>query len=144
MRKLIVISFLFSIYFQATAQGSSSVEEAIKSAMQAQQDAWNKADIPTFMEHYWKSPKLQFIGASGPTYGWQNTLERYNKNYPDAATMGKLTFDIINIDKRSNKVYSVVGKFHLSRTIGDAEGHFLLIWEKKKGKWVIVADCTSA
>ncbi len=115
----------------------------IKQAMQEQQEAWNAGDIPKFMEHYWKSDNLQFIGGNGPTYGWQETLDNYRKRYPNPTAMGKLEFTIIKIDQRSKKVYSLLGKFHLTRTIGDLEGHFLLIWKKIKGKWVIQADCTA-
>ena len=31
------------------------------------------------MEGYWKSESLKFYGANGVTYGWDNTLERYQK-----------------------------------------------------------------
>jgi hypothetical protein len=86
---------------------------------------------------------LQFIGSSGPTYGWQTTLENYKKNYPDSDAMGKLRFDILNMNQRSKKVVSVVGKFTLMRKNDEPSGYFLLIWQKIKGKWVIVADHTS-
>ncbi len=137
---------LSTFFFLPNLQGlnGQTPVESIKLAMQAQQEAWNQGDIPAFMTYYWNDPQLQFIGAKGPTYGWQNTLKRYQKSYPDQTSMGQLTFDIINVDKRSKKVYSVVGKFHLSRTIGDLEGHFLILWKKVKGKWLIVADCTSS
>ena len=117
----------------------------IKKLMTVQSDCWNKGDIDCFMETYWKSEKLQFIGSKGVTYGWTNTLNRYKKNYPTQAAMGHLTFDIINLDKRSRKVVSVVGKWHLKRgaDLGDLEGHFLLILKKIKGEWLIVSDHSS-
>ena len=119
--------------------------EKIKNLMKVQSDCWNNGDIDCFMETYWKSDNLQFIGSKGVTYGWQNTLDGYKKRYPSKDAMGYLTFDIIKMDKRSRKVISVVGKFHLKRggDFKDLEGHFLLILKKMKGKWVIVADHTS-
>ena len=143
MKRLYI--FVFALFFLdcLPAQNPKDVA-AIKTAMAEQQDAWNEGDIPKFMEHYWKSEQLQFVGGSGPTYGWQQTLDNYRKRYPDREAMGKLTFTIIDVSRRSRKVYSVVGKFHLSRSIGDLEGHFLLIWKKIEGKWVIQADCTAA
>ena len=56
-----------------------------------------------------------------------------------------LKFDILEVNQRSRKVISLVGKFHLTRAeaIGDLSGHFLLIFQKIKGKWKIVADHTS-
>ena len=113
--------------------------------MQIQTESWNRGDIDGFMETYWKSEKLQFIGSKGVTYGWTNTLNRYKKSYPNKDAMGILSFDIINMDKRSRKVISVVGKWQLKRKddLGDLEGHFLLILKKIKRKWVIVADHSS-
>ena len=117
----------------------------IKKLMTTQSEAWNRGDIDGFMTTYWKSEKLQFIGSKGATYGWQNTLDRYKKSYPSKEAMGFLTFEIINLDKRSRKVISVVGKWHLKRgaDLGDLEGHFLLILKKIKGEWLIVADHSS-
>lgn len=139
--QLFFLLFL-TLHCSLSAQADKD-KEAVKDVLALQQKAWNNADIDTFMKYYWKSDNLQFIGSNGPIYGWQSTLERYQKSYPNQEAMGELTFDIINIDQRSKKVMSVVGKFHLSRTIGDLEGYFLLIFQKMKGNWVIVADHTS-
>ena len=95
------------------------------------------------METYWKSENLQFLGSNGPTYGWENTLERYKKRYPDRAAMGQLEFEIMNIDVRSKKVISLIGKYTLKRENDEPSGYFLLLWKKIKGKWLIVADHTS-
>ena len=84
-----------------------------------------------------------FIGKSGVTYGWKNTLENYKKNYPDTSAMGKLSFNIITVKKLSGEYYHVVGKWHLKRTIGDLSGHYTLLFKKIKGEWVIVSDHSS-
>jgi len=124
------------------AQEHKSIKK-VKSILQKQADHWNKGDIDAFMQDYWKSDKLQFIGSKGVTYGWQQTKDNYKKGYPDKATMGFLTFDILDVTRLSRKAIMMTGKFHLKRKMGDAEGHFLLVWRKMKGKWVIVADHTS-
>ena len=116
---------------------------AVKNLLENQRQAWNQGNIEAFMEGYWKSEQLQFIGQNGVTYGWDNTLKRYKKGYPDKAAMGQLTFDIINVDKRSKKVISMLGKFTLKRDNDEPSGYFLLIFQKIKKKWVIVADHTS-
>ena len=116
----------------------------VKQLLHEQSIAWNKGDIDTFMETYWKSDRLQFIGAKGVTYGWQNTLEGYKRRYPNREAMGQLTFDIITVDKHSDQLISLVGKFMLKRSIGDLSGHFLLLIKKIDGKWLIIADHTSA
>ena len=43
-----------------------------------------------FMKGYWENDSLMFIGKSGVTYGYKNTLNNYKKNYPTTADMGKL------------------------------------------------------
>lgn len=121
----------------------SSDETAIRSLMNDQTKAWNRGDIESFMKGYWENDSLMFIGQSGVTYGWKNTLNNYKKNYPDTATMGKLTFNIITVKKLSPKYYHVIGQWHLKRSIGDASGHYTLLFENIKGKWVIIADHSS-
>lgn len=118
-------------------------EVAIKNVMQAQQEAWNRADIESFMEGYWKSDSLKFIGRNGITYGWQTTLENYKKSYPSPEAMGKLTFTILTLDLLSESSAYMIGKWHLKRTTDEPGGHFTLLWRKINGKWVIVADHTS-
>ena len=95
------------------------------------------------MDGYWKSESLKFIGSAGVTYGWQNTLESYKNRYPDVQAMGKLDFDIIELTPLAANIYMLVGKFHLTREIGDLEGYFSLIWKKIDGDWVIISDHTS-
>ena len=139
--KLLLIPLSLLISCNLFAQNDKDFEK-VKAILDTQAKAWNNGDIDAFMEYYWKSDNLQFIGSKGITYGWQNTLDRYKKSYPDLQTMGKLSFDIIKMDKRSKKVITLVGKFHLKREIGDLEGVFLLVWKKIKGEWKIVVDQT--
>ncbi len=142
MKNLIVIIFLlFSL--QAFAQQNNAAED-IRSVLETQRIAWNNGDIEKFMDAYWHSDSLMFIGKSGITYGWQNTLNNYKKGYPDTASMGKLRYDIIQVKALSAIYYSVVGKWHLTRTIGDVGGHFTLLLRKIKNKWVIVSDHSSS
>lgn len=118
--------------------------EAVKSILHAQQADWNRADIDAFMEAYWKSEELQFVGSSGVIYGWENTLARYKRNYPDPEAMGKLSFDILQVHKLSGKVILLTGKYTLDRRDDRPTGYFTITWRKIKGRWVIVADHTSA
>lgn len=118
-------------------------EAAIRNLLEEQRLAWNTGDLETFMGTYWQSDSLMFIGKSGVTYGWQNTLDNYKKGYPDTAAMGKLNFDILEVKRLSGIYFFVVGKWHLTRSIGDVGGHFTLLFKKVKNKWVIVADHSS-
>ncbi len=133
--------FLF-VPLLSTAQQDKDII-AVEALLMKQQKAWNNADIETFMEPYWKSPDLQFAGSNGVIYGWQNTLERYKRNYPDAEAMGKLTFEIIKARKINPKIILLNGKFTLDRKNDQPSGYFTLIWKKIKGQWLIIADHTS-
>ncbi|MEP6617021.1 MAG: DUF4440 domain-containing protein, partial [Ginsengibacter sp.] len=92
---------------------------------------------------YWNNDSLMFIGKSGVTYGWQQALLNYKKNYADTVAMGHLDFAILQIKKLSEFYYFVIGKWHLARSIGDVGGHFTLLFRKIKNHWLIVADHTS-
>ena len=141
MKSLLTISLFLFIGFQVIAQ--SKTQKQIMGLLAAQDQAWNNGDIEGFMQTYWKNDSLMFIGKSGATYGWQNTLNNYKRGYPDTSSMGKLHFTLISIQKLSRKYYTVVGKWHLQRTKGDLQGHFTLLMRKIRGKWVIVQDHSS-
>ncbi len=136
------VSFLF-LLFALVALKSIGQEAEIRALLQKQTEAWNRGDIEGFMEGYWKNDSLMFIGKSGITYGWQQTLDNYKKGYPDKTAMGQLTFTLIEMKSLSKKYFSVVGKWHLKRTIGDIGGHYTLLLRKINGKWVVVSDHSS-
>jgi len=126
-----------------TAIRAQQPERAIKYLMQQQTESWNKGDLEGFMQTYWKSDSLVFIGKHGPTYGWQKTLDRYKQSYPDTASMGKLDFNLLELRPLSPQLYFVVGKWHLKRSVGDLEGHFSLLIRKVGKTWKIIADHSS-
>lgn len=139
--KNVVLAILLSSTLLASAQ--SKPETAIRQTLDQQTQAWNRGDIEGFMNGYWENDSLMFIGKSGVTYGWANTLDNYKKGYPDTAAMGKLTFNIISVKKLSKQYYHVTGKWQLARTIGDLSGHYTLLFQKIGGRWVIIADHSS-
>ena len=136
--RIVIICLLMAI-----ASDSEAQETEIRALLQKQTEAWNRGDLEGFMEGYWKNDSLMFIGKSGITYGWQKTLDNYKRGYPDKTAMGFLTFTLIEIKPLSKKYYSVVGKWHLKRTIGDIGGHYTLLMKKIKRKWVVVSDHSS-
>jgi len=142
MKNLILLISIVCLNSVSTLAQNTD-KEAIKNLLEVQRQAWNNYDIDGFMEGYWKSEDLKFYGSSGVTYGWNNTLARYKKAYPTKEHFGTLEFvlnDISIIDKGS---YYVMGEYHLKRTIGDADGIFMLILKKIKGDWKIIADTSS-
>jgi ketosteroid isomerase-like protein len=141
MKKIWLLGF--ALFIVMIVQAQTTDEKKIRSILDEQTAAWNRGDIDAFMKGYWENDSLMFIGKSGVTYGWTNTLNNYKKGYPDAAAMGQLSFTLIKVEKLSGKCYSIVGKWHLKRTIGDVGGHYTLLFKKINGEWVIVQDHSS-
>jgi uncharacterized protein (TIGR02246 family) len=140
MKKILLFMVLF---VTAAASAQKADETKIRQLLAAQTEAWNRGDLESFMQTYWKSDSLMFIGKTGVTRGWQQTLENYKKGYPDTAAMGQLSFDIITVKSLSPEYFFVVGKWMLKRSIGDISGHYNLLLRKIKGRWVIIADHSS-
>ena len=139
MKKFLLL--LISFYCFVVNAQTSADKKQILGILDRQTKAWNEGKVVDFMNGYWESDSLMYIGKSGVTYGYNSTLERYKKNYPDKSTMGILKFDIIKVEFTSKEVCFIVGKWHLTRPEkGDVGGHYTLLWRKMKGKWVIVAD----
>lgn len=134
----------------AQAKGETPDETEVKALMAVQEAKWSEGDIRGFMEHYWKSDSLKFIGSKGITYGWQKTLDNYLKGYPNKEAMGVLTFEVLECTQLSPTAIYVIGKWNLKKDTSASSvtgkpsgGHFTLLWKKINGNWVIVADHTS-
>ena len=139
--------FLLAFSLQSLAQKNTPTyhknEKAIRALLAAQTKAWNEGDLVGFMEGYLPSDSLLFVGKSGPTYGFTNTLNNYKKGYPDTASMGKLTFTLLALTPIEKKHYRVLGKWSLQRSKGDVSGYFTLLFQKIKGKWFVIQDHSS-
>jgi hypothetical protein len=140
MKKLIIL--LIGL-LPLVAYSQSTAETEIRKVMNNQIKYWNQGNLEAFMQGYWKNDSVMFIGSHGITYGWQNTLNSYKKGYPDTAAMGKLNFNLLEVKRLSAIYFYVTGKWHLTRSIGDAEGYFTLLFQKIKNRWVIVKDHSS-
>lgn len=141
MRYILTVALLISGFGSLQAQHSD--QDQILAILERQTQAWNQGDLDHFMVGYWNNDSLMYIGKGGVTYGYAPTLQTYKKNYRDTANMGKLQFTILHVNSLSPQAYLVIGKWHLTRSVGDAGGHFSLVFRKIKGEWVIVADHSS-
>ena len=124
------------------AAADSSPE--ISAVLTEQQGAWNRGDIPAFLQGYWNSPELTFAGSEGIVRGYDGLLERYRKTYPDKARMGELEFSSLEIHPLGTDSALVLGHWHLKRTSGDAGGVFSLVFHRFPVGWRIIHDHTSA
>src|SRR5690349_6133965 len=83
---------------------------AISGVLKAQQAAWNRGDVDSFLVGYWQSPELTFSGGSGVLRGWDGVLARYKRNYPDRAAMGELDFSDLEFRFLGSDAALVLGK----------------------------------
>lgn len=140
---LLLISMLtpaFAQKFEATFKDA----RAVLQVMATQQKAWNEGNLEGFMAGYWRNDSLVFIGKRGPSYGWEPVMSNYRKSYPDAAAMGKLKFEKLDVRVLSKRNAWVMGRWELTSHDKTQGGWFTLLFEKIKGQWVIVADHTGS
>lgn len=112
----------------------------ILSVLDMQQKAWNDHDLEGFMEGYWKSDSLKYYGSRGLTSGWEKTLSNYKKGYPTKEYTGTLKFVIDAINQIDSNSYYVMGQYHLTRSVGDANGVFMIVFKRINGEWRIISD----
>lgn len=125
------------------AVGSESeTAAAIQAVLTQQADAWNKGDIPAFMEHYWKSDELTFSSGGQTTRGWQATKDSYLRRYPTRDQMGQLTFSQLEITSLEANAALMLGRWQLAREM-PVGGNFSLVLRRIDGRWLIVHDHTS-
>jgi len=127
----------------APSGDEQDLSEHLHAVLATQQRAWNQGDIPRFMDAYWNSQELTFCSGGKTTRGWQATLDRYTKRYPDRATMGVLSFEKLETIRLDTNAAMTLGVWKLERD-KPAEGNFTLVWKKIDGQWKIVHDHSSA
>lgn len=143
MKRIFLLIFFVTLHsFQAQILLENNRKEILK-VLENQRIAWNSGNIEEYMEGYWKSDSLKFIGKSGIRYGWKETLETYCKGYPTKEVMGVLTFDVISIESIAENHAFIIGKWKIERIGGEVSGYFSLIWQKIRGNWLIIVDHSS-
>ena len=121
----------------------AKIKTEIIAVMDAQTAAWNRGDVEAFMLGYWNSADLVFASGDNVTRGWQQTLDRYKKNYSSREKMGTLRFSDLAVNVISKDAAVVLGSWALTRANDNPKGKFTLIFRKFKDGWRIVHDHTS-
>jgi uncharacterized protein (TIGR02246 family) len=136
-------AFVFAAALAApVAASAQSQAAAIQAVMQKSADDWNQGDMVAFATSYKNSPDILFIGAT-ISRGYGQMLAAYGRKYPTREKMGKLTFSQLEVQPLDERFATVTGHFHLERTAaggGNADGYYLLVFEKTKDGWKIVRD----
>jgi len=143
MLRFLTCTMLLWAGLSLPGSAQSKAEQQILGILDRQTEAWNRGDLSGFMNGYWESDSLMYIGKSGVTYGYASTLQRYQQNYGDTSRMGRLTFRILHVKRLSPRYFLVVGQWSLRRSAGDVGGHYTLLFRRMAGQWVIVSDHSS-
>ncbi len=132
----------------AAPPADTASTRAARELLATQRDAWNRGDLDAFMQGYARSDDLRFAGGASVRSGWQATLDRYRAAYPDAAAMGALDFELVEVREVGPAAVYVFGRWRLTRA-GESpdqapHGVFTLLVELRDGVWVITRDHSSA
>lgn len=130
----------------AAAQLPADVETAVRAVWNAQVAAWNRGDLPGYMEGYWKSPDLVFFSNGSGYRGWQATLDRYRATYQAGQKrMGVLDFPEMEIVVLGPDTALVRGRWRLKMPGGEeADGMTSVVFRKLPEGWRIVHDHSSS
>jgi beta-aspartyl-peptidase (threonine type) len=126
-----------------SADQGNSIRAAVEAILRAQEDAWNRAELDAFMEHYWKSDDLTFSSGGTTTRGWTEILNRYKERYPTPEKMGRLSLSGLEITPLGESAALVLGQWKLERESEPVSGNFSLVVRKLDDRWLIVHDHTS-
>lgn len=140
-----LLTFILLMFFAVgvSAQKDEKIRTEIRKVMDAQTAAWNSGDIDGFMQGYWKSPQMTFVSGDNVTKGWQETTDRYKRNYNTREKMGTLVFSDLEIEVLSKDSAKVLGRWKVAHEPKDSQGRFTLIFRKFKEGWRIIHDHTS-
>ena len=158
MIRLVFSSIMLTLFLSVGSQGELRgqttttakpqpirLHTEVEQVLKVQSAAWNAGDLDGFMSTYWKSEKLSFSSGGRTTFGWQATLERYQRNYTPPKEMGRLKFSELIVTPIEQNSVLVLGNWHL--TVSDSSnphGNFSLVVKKIDGNWKIIHDHTSS
>ena len=131
----------------------SSNCSSIRALLRQQERAWNRGNLDAFMAGYARSDTLRLASGGTVRTGWEETMARYRRSYPDQAAMGTLSFSDLSVQLLSGRHALAFGHWRLERggaasQTSPSQGLFTLLFEKvtiDDGRaWRIVHDHTSS
>lgn len=134
---------LFGLLMSSGCASRDRTANEIRAVLDRQVASWNAGDIDGFMDGYWRSDELTFSSGGQTTRGWEATRNRYHERYADPKTMGRLSFDELEIQSLDRTVALVLGRWQLARETGNVGGNFSLVLRRFPEGWRIIHDHTS-
>ncbi len=124
---------------------ASRQELSIIKVLIAQENAWNKGDLPAFASAFKDSPDTLVITHT-VSRGFTGLLDEYKRDYPTKAAMGTLAYSELEVHPLDENFAVVVGKYRLEhgkKDGGNVEGLFSLVFENTDNGWKIIVDHTT-
>jgi ketosteroid isomerase-like protein len=144
--KPLLLALTLCLPLAAHAQTINPDADAIFAVLNKSADDWNRGDLDAFATSYKNSPDILFIGPT-ISRGYAQMLAHYKASYNTPEKMGMLTFTHLEVQPLDHRFATATGHFHLDRTPaggGNADGYFLLVFEKTPTGWKIVRDDSTA
>ncbi len=126
------------------ARSDEQIAQEVREVMEAQQAAWNRGDIESFMEGYDRADTTTFVSGDQLISGWQTVLDRYKKQYSSREQMGTLTFAELTIKLIGPDLALADGRWQLARANDAPHGRFTLLFRRINNNWRIFHDTTTA
>ena len=127
-------------YALTLAMGAADGGHEVLALLERQAAAWSRGELEAFCSIY--ADDAVFISPSGVTRGRAEVLARYQKKYPTAAAMGKLTLSPVDVRETVDAV-SVAARWTLEYPDKPAAtGHTVVVFRRMSGKWKIVHDAS--
>lgn len=115
---------------------------ALQAILDAQVAAWNRGDLEGYLQGYWASPALRFVGSRGLLHGIDALRAHYRRGCPEGGHWGTLAFTDLAFEPLG-EAWFVTGTYVLK---GDkpGTGRFSLLFRHvPKQGWRIVYDHSS-
>ncbi len=135
MRIAIPLLLLF-LLLPSAAEAAGAADELLR----RQAEAWNAGDLEGFCAAY--AEDALFVTPQGVTRGRREVLERYRGRYRDRASMGRLSFETLDVREGSGSI-SVAARWSLEYADRPtASGYTLLVMHSLGGRLLIVQDAS--
>lgn len=122
------------------SDADASVAAELAARLDLQAAAWSRGDLDAFASVY--AEDALFLSPSGTTRGRAELVERYRRRYPDAAAMGRLTLEVLEV-RAGTDTAGVAARWTLSyEDRPQATGLTLLVFRKTADGWQIVQDAS--
>lgn len=142
----VTAALVATIAVPAAAADLSAAQQGVTRALADSAVAWSAGDLDRFMTCYEDDPATSYVGGGGRLVtGYRAIRDMYAERFNGGsrAAMGALSINIESLRLLSPDYAYVVGRFHVRRSAadgGDATGLTTLVFHRRAGRWLIVAD----